>query len=215
MQSGTLRVRIFGLPRVLRGCFFRRKVRAKRTIYSSMAFNGVNIRPTSLALAFALALGVSSTVRADDTWHNVYHSLKRFFTGSKSSPTPSPSAHHHVKHSGSGEKSAEPSSSMSPIAEDMAKAGASPAASSTPRVIVLPAAPPVVVLPAATAMREASSEATPSEATATPTPVGQTAPNPADPNPKSQPSAESGPVLRSLSAPADRASPSPQRTATP
>ena len=194
-------------------------MRAKRTIDSSMAVNGVNIRPTSLALAFALALGVSSTVRADDTWHNVYHSLKRFFTGSKSSPTPSPSAHHHVKHSGSGEKSAEPSSSMSPIAEDMAKAGASPAASSTPRVIVLPAATPVVVLPAATPMREASSEATHSEATATPTPVarpvGQTAPDPADPNPKSQPSAESGPVLRSMSAPADRASPSPQRTATP
>ena len=192
-------------------------MRAKRTIDSSMAVHGVNIRPTSLALAFALALGVSSTVRADDTWHNVYHSLKRFFTGSKSSP--SPSAHHHVKHSGGGEKNPEASSSMSPIAEDMAKAGASPAASSTPRVIVLPAATPVVVLPAATPMREASSEATPSEATATPTPVarpvGQTEPNPADPNPKSQPSADSGPVLRSLSGPADGASPSPKRTATP
>jgi hypothetical protein len=190
-------------------------VKAKRTIDSSMAVNGVNIRPTSLALAFALALGVSSTVRADDTWHNVYHSLKRFFTGSKSSPTPS--AHHHVKHS--GEKNAEPSSSMSPLAEDMAKGGGSPAASSTPRVIVLPAATPVVILPAATPMREASSEATPSEAIATPTPVarpaGQTAPDPADPNSKSQPAVESGPVLRSLSGPAVGASPSPQRTATP
>lgn len=182
-----------------------------------MAVNGVNVRLMSLALAFVVAIGVSSTVRADDTWHNVYHSLKRFFTGSKSSPTPS--VHHHVKHSGSGEKSAEPSSSMSPIAEDMAKAGVSPGASSRPRVIVLPAATPVVILPAATPIRATSAAGTPSEATATPTPVarsvGQTTPDAADPNSKSRPSVGSGPVLRSLSGPAAGASPSPQRTATP
>jgi hypothetical protein len=169
----------------------------------------------SVALAFAIVLGMSSTVRADDTWHNVYHSLKRFFTGSKASPTPS--VHHHVKHNDASEKGAEPSSSISSTPENMANAGPSPAASSKPRVVVLPASTPeAVVLPAPTPIRETSSAATPSEGAATtprpaPRAVGQLAPDAAT----SESPAQSGPVLRSLSGPTGEASPASRPTATP
>jgi hypothetical protein len=189
------------------------------------AVNGVNVRLMSVALALVIALGMSSTVRADDTWHNVYHSLKRFFTGSKASPTPS--VHHHVKHNGASEKGAEASSSISSGPENMAKASPSAAASSKPRVVVLPAATPeaavlpaatpeAVVLPAATPIREASSAAKPSETAAAtprpaPRPAGQLVPDAAN----SESPAQSGPVLRSLSGPTGGASPASRPTATP
>jgi hypothetical protein len=170
----------------------------------------MNVRLISLALAAVLALGVNSNLPADDdTWHNVYHSLKRFFTGSKSSPTPSP--HHRVKHSDGGERGAG--------ASTVANANPSSAASPTPRVVVLPAATPaVVVLPSATPVRETA--ASPSKAVAaTPTPgahpAGQPDAGAAKSTSKSRSAGESGPVLRSLSGPGAGANPSAPPSATP
>ncbi|HYY28903.1 MAG TPA: hypothetical protein VE860_13200 [Chthoniobacterales bacterium] len=185
-----------------------------------MALSRATTGLMTLAFAVVLTFAVNTSARADDdTWHNVYHSLKRFFTGSKSSPTPS--IHYHVKHNGGSEKGAEPSSSISSTPEKLANASPSPAASSTPRVVVLPSATPdAVVLPAATPLREASSAATPSEAPAAtpspaPRPVGQLVPGAANSTSKSESPAQSGPVLRSLSGPGAAASPASQPTATP
>jgi hypothetical protein len=198
---------------------FSPKVQAELTIDRVMTHCRANVRLMSLALVVMLALGANSTAQADnDTWHNVYHSLKRFFTGSKSSSTPS--AHHHVRHSG-GAKSVEPSPAKLSAPENMPDASPSPTESSTPRVVVLPAATPdVVVLPSATPVREASSAATPSGAAATtPTPevrpAGQMGPKAANSTSKSESQADTGPVLRSLSRPATAGSPSSEPTVTP
>jgi hypothetical protein len=146
----------------------------------------LRIRLTSI---LALLLLMTVSVQADDTWHNVYHSLKRFFTG-KSSPTPT--VHHRRRHTEDDEKST-PSTepSPSPGAND-----ASAGASATPRVVILPASSPAaeatpgtenqVRTPAAAAKNESSPEA--AKSTPTPTP-------------------ELGPVLRSLSGPTPMSNP--------
>src|ERR1700688_2086667 len=88
----------------------------------------LRLRLTSI-LAFVLVVAVSA--QADDTWHNVYHSLKRFFTGKPSSTLV---VHHHRRLSQDEEKS-EPSP---PPAENEPSRGAS----ATPRVVILPATSP-------------------------------------------------------------------------
>jgi hypothetical protein len=69
-----------------------------------------------------LLLAATPHARADDIWHNIYHTLKRFFTGGdKNQPTERkyrPSRHWHAR--SNSQKSSEP------------------ADSSEPRVIVLP-----------------------------------------------------------------------------
>jgi hypothetical protein len=136
---------------------------------------------TRLTSILALFLLMAVSVQADDTWHNVYHSLKRFFTG-KSSATPT--AHHRRKHSEDDEKglpSTEPS--PSPGAND-----ASTGASATPRVVILPASSP-------------AAEATPGVENPVRTPDSAAKTEPSPEAAKSTPTPELGPVLRSLSGP--------------
>jgi hypothetical protein len=76
-------------------------------------------------------LSVTPSVRADDTWHNIYHTLKRFFTGETSSNHRAKRLANHVRTN----RSPEPASMA---AEGTHESGASP----TPRVVVLPAASP-------------------------------------------------------------------------
>jgi hypothetical protein len=130
-------------------------------------------------LVILLLMGVS--VQAQDTWHNVYHSLKRFFTG-KSSPTPT--VHHRRRHIEDGEKSTpSPEPSPSPGAND-----ASAGASATPRVVILPASSP-------------GAGATPEAGSPARTPDAATKTEPSPEAAKSTPTPELGPVLRSLSGP--------------
>jgi hypothetical protein len=133
------------------------------------------IRLTSI-LAFGLLVAVSA--QADDTWHNVYHSLKRFFTGK---PSSTPVVHHHRRRSQDEEKS-EPSPAP---AENVP----SPGASATPRVVVLPATSPTTETTPGT-----ENPAKEPEAAAKPGPSPEAAVKPS-------PSPELGPVLRSLSGP--------------
>jgi hypothetical protein len=79
------------------------------------------IRLTSV-LAFSFVVIASG--QADDAWHNVYHSLKKFFAGKSSSNS---TVHHRVKRS---EHSTQATSSPSPEATP------------TPRVVILPAMSP-------------------------------------------------------------------------
>jgi hypothetical protein len=86
-----------------------------------------------IASALLLLLSVTPSVRADDTWHNIYHSLKRFFTGqSSSSPSPNHRSKRSAKHTDRSSESASTTLEGSP----------EPGASPTPRVVVLPAASP-------------------------------------------------------------------------
>ena len=85
--------------------------------------------------AFALLLSVTPSAQADDTWHNIYHSLKRFFTGNASS---SPSPTHRAKRSANHSKTNRSTESASTTAEGSPEPGASP----TPRVVILPAGSP-------------------------------------------------------------------------
>jgi hypothetical protein len=133
-------------------------------------------------LAFVLAVAVSA--QADDTWHNVYHSLRRFFTG-KSGATPTP--HHHVRRSADHDKadhSMEPSPSP-------AEASPSPDASAAPRVVILPATSP-------------TPEATPATSV-TPAPENSVRAPQAVVQPEASP--DLGPVLRSLPGPSPASSP--------
>jgi hypothetical protein len=96
------------------------------------------LRSIRLMCALVLLLSLAPSARADDTWHNVYHSLKRFFTGGTPSPTPS----HRVRRSTNHVK-ANQSTSTEPTPTPATPAtspevGASP----TPRVVILPAASP-------------------------------------------------------------------------
>src|SRR5207253_5869338 len=114
---------------------------------------------------------------ADDTWHNVYHSLKRFFTGQ---PSSTPAAHRRSKHSENHERSnrsAEPTPASS-------ETTSSPDSSPTPRIVILPATSP-------------AAEATQGTTNAVQTPAMA----------KPVPSPDFGPVLRSLAAPASASSP--------
>ena len=128
-------------------------------------------------LAFVL---VSATVsaQADDTWHNIYHSLRRFFTGK---PSSTPTVHHRVRRSEAREKA---DHSMEPTPSP-AESSPSPEVSATPRVVILPATSP-------------AAEATPG------TENSARAPN-AVVKPEASP--DLGPVLRSLSGPSPVSSP--------
>jgi hypothetical protein len=141
-----------------------------------------------LASILALVMVISGTVRADDTWHNVYHSLKRFFTG-KSSATPT--VHHRRRHSEGAEKT-NPSAEPSPSPGENAPA---PGASATPRVVILPAISPAAET---TPGVDNSVQAPGTPAKPQPTPEAAAKPSP---------SPELGPVLRSLSGPTPMSSP--------
>ena len=88
-----------------------------------------------IALALMLLLSVTPSAQADDTWHNIYHSLKRFFTGESSS---SPSPKHRAKRSASHARTDRSSELASTTPAGSPEPGVSP----TPRVVVLPAASP-------------------------------------------------------------------------
>jgi hypothetical protein len=101
-----------------------------------VSFDRWFLRSIRLMCALVLLLSLAPSARAQDTWHNVYHSLKRFFTGGTPSPTPS----HRVRRSTNHVK-ANHSTEPTPTP---ATAAASPevGASPTPRVVILPAATP-------------------------------------------------------------------------
>jgi hypothetical protein len=144
----------------------------------------LRIRLTSILALFLL---IAVSVQADDTWHNVYHSLRKFFTG-KSGPTPT--VHHRRRHTEEDEKST-PSTepSPSPAAND-----ASAGASATPRVVILPASSP-------------GAEATPGAENPVRTPDEAAKTEPSPEAAKSTPTPELGPVLRSLSGPTPMSNP--------
>jgi hypothetical protein len=160
-----------------------------------------------MALGLVLTLAVSVPARADDTWHNIYHSLKHFFTG-KSSSSATPAVHHHVRHAtspenteGAGQSSPAPSASVAGGQES----AAAPATAATPRVVVLPAATPA----AAASRSPASSGPTPGSAGEQPTPAPAAAARPTESAGKTEPAADAGPVLRSLSDQGAAANPTP------
>jgi hypothetical protein len=139
-----------------------------------------------LASILALVLAVTVPAHADDTWHNVYHSLKRFFTG-KSSPTPTV---HHRRRRSEDDRKTNPSVEPSPSPGDN-----SAGASATPRVVILPAASPAV-------------EGTPGVESSVRTPESTAKPEPSpEAAAKTSPAPELGPVLRSLSRPTPMSSP--------
>jgi hypothetical protein len=122
-------------------------------------------------VAFVLAMAVSA--QADDTWHNVYHSLKRFFTGK---PSATPVVHHRTRRYVEHDKTDHSTTAPTP---GVAEGSPSPATSATPRVVILPASSPSVTTTEGT---EGSVRAP-------------------DPAAKAGHSPELGPVLRSLSEP--------------
>ena len=109
-------------------------------------------RSIRLMCALVFLLIVTPSARGQDTWHNVYHSLKRFFTGGSSS-TPTPS--HRVRHSANHAKVKESTQPAAANPETSPEAGASP----TPRVVILPAASPTAERDQATASPSATSDA--------------------------------------------------------
>ena len=136
------------------------------------------------ALILVLLWGVSA--QADDTWHNVYHSLKRFFTG-KSSPTPI--VHHRARRSQERDKtgpSPEP-------AESPAVSSSSLGATATPRIVILPSTSP-------------TAEASPGAVNSVRTPEEAVKPTP---------SPELGPILRSLAGPTPVSNPAVVPSPTP
>ncbi len=123
------------------------------------------LRSIRLVSALVLLLSVTPSARADDTWHNIYHSLKRFFTGEpSSSPSPSHRARRSASHARTTNQSTEPASTTPAGSPE-------PGASPTPRVVILPAASPAVesdqaivnppAKPEATVKPEASPNMTP------------------------------------------------------
>jgi hypothetical protein len=93
------------------------------------------LRAICILSALMVLSSLAPSARADDTWHNIYHSLKRFFTGN-SNPSPSPS--HRAKRSANRVRANRSIESASTTPEGSPENGASP----TPRVVVLPAASP-------------------------------------------------------------------------
>lgn len=143
-----------------------------------MSFDRRFLSHSRLTSAFALVLLLTVSAQADDWGHNVFHTLKRFFTGK---PSSTPVVHHHSRRSEERQKAAP---GIEP-AESPAVSSSSPGASATPRVVVLPAASPT----AETSPGVVNSARTPEEAV------------------KPAPSPELGPVLRSLSGPTPASSP--------
>ena len=127
-------------------------------------------------VAFFLAMAVSA--QADDTWHNVYHSLKRFFTGK---PSATPVVHHRTRRYVEHDKTEHSSKETTPA---VAEGSPSPAASATPRVVILPASSPTATTTEGTEPVRAASSAA-----------------------KADHSPELGPVLRSLGEPTPASNP--------
>ena len=153
----------------------------------TMSFDRWYFRCLRLTSVLAFVLVATVSAQADDTWHNVYHSLKRFFTGkSSSSSTP---VHHRVRRSEDHEKT-NPSTGPTPSAADSSHLTE---ASATPRVVILPATSP-------------TTEATPGTENSVRAPEAVVKP---------EPSPDSGPVLRSLSAPTPVSAPTIFPSPTP
>jgi hypothetical protein len=149
-----------------------------------------------LASILALFMVIGVSVQADDTWHNVYHSLKRFFTGK---PSSTPIVHHRRRHS-EGDEKTNPSAEPSPSPGDNAPA---PGASATPRVVILPA-----TTPAAEGTPGVENSVRAPETPAKPETTPEAAAKPS-------PSPELGPVLRSLTGPTPMSSPGVISTPAP
>lgn len=56
---------------------------------------GVNIMRKTVTFCTIFALGIFSARADDDTWHNIYHSLKRLFTGNDSHRHATSTTHRH------------------------------------------------------------------------------------------------------------------------
>ncbi len=143
-----------------------------------MSFHRWYLPCVRLASVLAFILVVSVSAQADDTWHNVYHSLKRFFTGK---PSSTPIVHHRVRRSEDHEKT-NPATEPTPSS---AESSPSPGASATPRVVILPATSP-------------TTEASPGTENSVRAPEVAAKP---------EPSPQIGAVLRSLSGPTPVSSP--------
>ena len=153
----------------------------------TMSFDRWYFRCLRLTSVLAFVLVATVSAQADDTWHNVYHSLKRFFTG-KSSPSSTP-VHHRVRRSEDHEKT-NPATERTPSSADSSHL---PGASATPRVVILPATSP-------------NTEATPGTENSVRAPETVVKP---------EPSPDLGPVLRSLSGPTPVSGPSILPSPTP
>ena len=152
----------------------------------TMSFDRWYFRCLRLTSVLAFVLVATVSAQADDTWHNVYHSLKRFFTGkSSSSSTP---VHHRVRRSEDHQKT-------NPSTEPTSTADRShlPDASATPRVVILPATSP-------------TTEAAPGTENSVRAPEAVVKP---------EASPDSGPVLRSLSSPTPLSTPTILPSTTP
>jgi hypothetical protein len=144
------------------------------------------IRLTSILAVFMV---VAVSAQADDTWHNIYHHLRRFFTGKSSS---TPVVHHRRRHT--EDEDDEKSTVSTEPSPSPGENAVSPGASATPRVVILPSGSP-------------TAEGTPGVETPAPTLEPAAKPEPSPEAPKAASTPELGPVLRSLSAPTPMSSP--------
>jgi hypothetical protein len=152
----------------------------------TMSFDRWYFRCLRLTSVLAFVLVATVSAQADDTWHNVYHSLKRFFTGkSSSSSTP---VHHRVR--SEDHQKTNPSTEPTPSTADRSHL---PDASATPRVVILPATSP-------------TTEAAPGTENSVRAPEAVVKP---------EASPDSGPVLRSLSSPTPLSTPTILPSPTP
>ena len=175
-----------------------------------MKFVRGNFRLARVILGLALATAVTVPAIADDTWHNVYHSLKHFFTG-KSGSSPTPTTHHHVKHADHEKTEEAPQASPSPPASvtTAREVVLPPGESATPRVVVWPASTPAPTPAVTNSQNIASSGATPNSSSEQPTPPPPIAIKSTDSASKSDSATAVEPVLRSLSDQEAAASPTP------
>jgi len=123
-------------------------------------------------LLFCLLLATAApSSQADDTWHNIYHSLKRFFTGED-------------KHSSSSKRK------HSPSRNSHTRSGSeeSPSRSAEPRIVVLPESTPSVSNPVAKSAEGRPADANPASAA----PAVVKSPEVAAPTPKLPEPVETG-----------------------
>src|SRR6516225_6238960 len=117
-----------------------------------VSFDRWHSRFICIMSTLVILFSVTPSVRADDTWHNIYHSLKRFFTGDSSSNR---SPHHRAKRATAHEKTDRSTEPVSTAAEGSPRPAASPA----PRLVVLPAASPAAESNQATSSSSPAKEA--------------------------------------------------------